>query len=357
MPVLIGIVPTPAGFVKLYATYRSQVMHRKESAGNSGPSRRDVVLLGIGAFAVAAVPFLRSGRARIVRRTVPVMGTVADIGVVHRNNEYAQGAIDAAISQLRYVDRVMSRFSESSDVGRANCAATGEATRITKATATVVEEGLRWAGASNGAFDPCLGTAVSLWDVNNRHEPPERQRVARLANRELYRKIDLDQMNRSPVVRLTEPDVAIDLGGIAKGYGVDLAVQSLREWGIEHALVNVGGDLYAMGESEDGDPWNVGVRSPYGPSKVTHQFEIANQAVATSGDYQQFFRYGGRRYHHLLDPATAAPRRVDVHSVTVAADTCMTADAAATTVFGMERDAAEALLSMRAPGAKIVSVI
>jgi thiamine biosynthesis lipoprotein len=352
-----GIIPTPARLVIFYEAYRSQMMNRTESADLRGPSRRDVVLLGIGAFAVATVPFLRGGSKRLVKRTLPVMGTVADIGVVHRSNEYAQAAIDAAFQQLRYVDRTMSRFDDSSDVGRANRLGGVEGTYVTRATATVIEESLRWADASNGAFDPCLGTAIALWDIGHRTKPPERTQVAKLAGRRLYRTLDLDRLKGRPFVRCGEPDVTIDLGGIAKGYAVDRAVQSLREWGIEHGLVNVGGDLYAMGESEDGDPWSIGVRSPYAPSKVTHRFEIADQAVATSGDYLQYFRYGGKRYHHLLDPTTASPRQADVHSVTVAAHNCMAADAAATAVFGMPREEADALLSVRAAGARIVSVI
>lgn len=332
-------------------------MHRTESADLLGPSRRDVILLGIGAFAVAAVPFMNSGRKRLIKRTLPVMGTVADIGVIHRDNEYAQAAIDAAFQQLRYVERTMTRFDDSSDVGRANRLAGVNGTHITRATATVIEESLRWAEASSGAFDPCLGRAVSLWNIGIRTRPPERDQVVKLAGRRFYEALDVDRLDGRPFARCAEPDVAIDLGGIAKGYAVDRAVASLREWGIEQALVNVGGDLYAMGESEDGDAWSIGVRSPYAPSKVTHRFEIADQAVATSGDYLQFFRYGGRRYHHLLDPTTAAPRRVDVHSVTVAADNCMAADAAATAVFGMPREDAEALLAVRAPGARMVSVI
>jgi thiamine biosynthesis lipoprotein len=332
-------------------------MRRTESADLLGPSRRDVILLGIGAFAVAAVPFMGSGRKRLIKRTLPVMGTVADIGVIHRNNEYAQAAIDAAFQQLRYVERTMTRFDDSSDVGRANRLAGVNGTHITRATATVIEESLRWAEASSGAFDPCLGRAVSLWNIGTRTRPPARDQVIELAGRHFYEALDLDRLNGRPFVRCAAPDVAIDLGGIAKGYGVDRAVASLREWGIEQALVNVGGDLYAMGESEDGDPWSIGVRSPYAPSKVTHRFEIADEAVATSGDYLQFFRYGGKRYHHLLDPTTAAPRQVDVHSVTVAADDCMAADAAATAVFGMPREDAQALLAVRACGARIVSVI
>ncbi|UCG87105.1 MAG: FAD:protein FMN transferase [Gemmatimonadota bacterium] len=332
-------------------------MQIPDSSEFTGPSRRDVVLLGIGAFAVATVPFLRSGRPRLVQRSVPVMGTIADIGVVHRDQAYAQAAIDAAIRQLRYVDRTMTAFSESSDVGRANSMATGAATVITSATASVITEGLRWAEASDGAFDPCIGRAVNLWDVKNRTAPPEGAQVRRLAGHALYRTLDLGMHGGRRVVQMTDASAAIDLGGIAKGYAVDLAVRSLREWGIEHALVNAGGDLYAMGESQDGDPWSVGVRSPYDPSQISHRFELADAAVATSGDYLQNFRHGGMLYHHLLDPATAAPRRTDVHSVTVTASSCMAADAAATTVFGMQRDRAERILKSTAPEATVVTTL
>jgi len=330
-------------------------MRTPRSSEFIGPSRREVILLGIGAFAVATAPFLIRRHRHLVRRSVPVMGTIADIGVVHRDQAYAQAAIDAAIRQLRYVDRTMTVYSESSDVGRANLTATGHATAITSATAAVVAESLRWAEASDGAFDPCLGQAVNLWDVKNRSAPPEDKQVQQLAGQALYRALDLGVQGSTPVVRLADAAAAIDLGGIAKGYAVDLAVRSLREWGIEHGLVNAGGDLYAMGESEDGDPWSVGVRSPQDPTEISYRFELANAAVATSGDYLQNFRYGGTLYHHLLDPVTAAPRRSTVHSVTVTADSCMAADAAATAVFGMEHEKAERMLKSAAPGARVVT--
>jgi thiamine biosynthesis lipoprotein len=119
--------------------------------------------------------------------------------------------------------------------------------------------------------------------------------------------------------------------------------------------VNAGGDLFAIGQSEDGDAWNVGVRSPHDPSEISHQFELVDAAVATSGDYLQNFRYGGTVYHHLLDPVTAAPRRTNVHSITITASNCMAADAAATTVFGMNRDKAEQIFRSVAPGTTVVT--
>jgi thiamine biosynthesis lipoprotein len=285
------------------------------------------------------------------------MGTIAELAVVHRDEHYAQAAINAAIQQLRYVDRTMTFYSATSDVGRVNRDAMRQPVAITSATAAVVLEGLRWGESSDGAFDPCLGAAISLWDVKNRSMPPEEGDVKRLAGRRLYRAVELERHRGKPVIRLTDAEALIDLGGIAKGYGVDLAVEVLRDWGIEHALVNAGGDLYAMGTSEDGDPWRVGVRSPHDPGEITDRFELADAAVATSGDYLQNFLHRGSVYHHLLDPATAAPRRTGVHSVSVTADRCMTADAAATTVFGMERARAEQVLRTRAPEARIVTAV
>jgi len=321
------------------------------------PSRREVVALGVGAFVVATIPFVRSRRVALVRRTVPVMGTIGEIGVVHRDERYAHAAIDAAIEELRLVERLMTRFAETSEVGRANRLASREGVAVSAPTATVIEEALLWAESSDGAFDPCLGRVTELWDVGHRNAPPSASDVTRLAGQRLYRALDLDRRGGGGRVRFASNDVAIDLGGIGKGYGVDRAVAVLREWGIERGLVNVGGDLYALGASEDGDPWKVGIRSPSDPSQLAGKLEVSDGAVATSGDYLQFFRYGNKRYHHLLNPVTGAPRETAEHSVTVRAESCMAADAAATAVFGMARRPADGLLRNRAPGAAIVSAL
>jgi thiamine biosynthesis lipoprotein len=155
-------------------------------------------------------------------------------------------------------------------------------------------------------------------------------------------------------VRLTDRDAAIDLGGIAKGYGVDRAADALRHQGIARGIVNVGGDLYAIGRSEDGDPWRVGIRSPTDPDGLMGTLEVADAAVATSGDYERFFEYRGRRFHHLLDPETAAPRVSAAHSVTVRAASCIDADAAATAVFGLDQTDAARLLRSAGRGIELV---
>lgn len=308
------------------------------------PSRRDVLSLGIGAFVVAATPGLLRGRASVTRRTVPLMGTLAEIAVVHRDGRWAQGAIDAALRELQRVHRSMTRFSPHSDVGRANLRAAESPVRVGADTAAVLASSLRWAGATHGAFDPALGGAVGLWDIGRRRMPPEEAEIRRWAGRSLFRRVEVGREGGVDVVVFTEPDVGLDLGGIAKGWGVDRAVDALRGWGIRDALVNVGGDLYALGVSPEGDPWQIGVRSSDDPATLSTRLRVSDRAVATSGDYERYFDHQGRRYHHLLDPVTGEPRRARTHSVTVTADSCMDADAAGTAAFGLERHDAERLL-------------
>jgi len=318
------------------------------------PNRRDFISLGIGAFVVGTIPFAARSRKRLVRRTLPMMGTFGDVAVVHKDERYAQGAIDAAFQELTRVEALLTRFRFDSEIGQANLAAFSAPQAVSAETSGVLASALRWADASSGAFDPCLARAVELWDVGNRTQPPASSEAHRFAQRGLFKALELGRSAGSDVVVFHEEDMGIDLGGIGKGYGVDRAVEALRSWGIENALVNVGGDLYALGGSEDGDPWTVGVRSPDNPDGLIATLEMTDRAVATSGDYHQFFEHGGKRYHHLLDPATGAPSKVRARSVTVAAESCLDADAGATTVFVTSVDSASEVFPRVAPGAEVV---
>jgi len=326
-------------------------MKETESAGRL-PGRREFVALGVGALAVAVAPrVLRKGPER-VRRTVPLMGTIAEIAVVHRDRRLAQGAIDAALAALHDVDRTMTRFRPDSEIGRANRLAARQAVPVSAATATVVAAALAWAERTGGAFDPAVGRAIELWDVTHRREPPSPNVFVRLAGQHLHRSVELGESGGRPVLVYRDPAVALDLGAIGKGWGVDRAVAALRDWGIRDAIVNVGGDLYAMGTSGTGDPWRVGIRSPDDPGRLAGTLEVTDRAVATSGVYEQYFDYHGRRYHHLLDPSTGEPLRTATRTLTIAADDCMTADAAATALFGRPAEA-PAVLARLVPGATV----
>lgn len=328
-------------------------MHNLDK-GRGGPSRRTFLSLGIGAFAVAVTPRLLRTAPGLYRRTVPVMGTIADIAVVHTDADTANAAIAAAIDALRQTEAAMTWFRDDSEIGRANIMAAREAVIVSPLIAGVVAESLRWARASGGAFDPAIGRLVRAWDVTRRTEPPARALTQRFAGRHLYRQVEVGSHGGEPALRFHDADVALDLGGIGKGWGVDRATDTLRDRGIRDAIVNVGGDLRAIGASVDGDPWRIGVRSADRPHRIASTFEVRDRAVATSGDYEQVFTHGGRAYHHLLDPRTAEPRIVQKHSITVAADLCVTADAAATALFGTTDTDAVAAVQSIAPDAVII---
>ncbi len=320
-------------------------MIQEERPDTRLPGRREFLALGMGAFLVAALPRAVRPARRLVRRQLPVMGTIGEIAVAHRDPRWAHGAIDTAFGELFQVERTMSRYRPGSEVGRVNAGAYRNPVAVGAATFAVIQEGLRWAQASAGRFDPALAGASELWEVTRRCVPPPPAEVGRWASRGMWRAVEPGRFGGRPAIVLHDAEAALDLGGVAKGYAVDRAVDALRRWGITRALVNVGGDLYALGTAEDGEPWRVGVQSPFDPAKLATTLAVEDQAVATSGDYERYFEYHHHRYHHLLDPATGAPRETPRHSLTVTGSTCVAADAAGTAAFGLDREDARRLLA------------
>ena len=319
--------------------------------------RREFVGLAIGAFVVAAIPIARRAPPGVVRRSVPVMGTIAQFAVVHRDPASAHTAIDAAMRELEWVERTMTRFSDVSDIGRANLHAMRDAVVVTPQTADVTSEGLRWAAALDSRYDPAAGAVVRLWDVKVRREPPPAERVRELAGRRFHRAVEVGARGGTPVVRYHDGDARLDLGSIAKGYGVDRAVEALRGHGIAHAVVVAGGDLYALGTAPDGEPWTIGIQSPDDEHGIAGTLRLADRAVATSGTYRQFFRHGGRTYHHIMDPATAEPRLTTMRSLTIVADSVMRADAATTALFGLGEAEIARELERNLPGAQLARIL
>ena len=307
-----------------------------ERTVTGGVGRREFVGLGVGIFVLAGLPLGLRRRDAVARRTLPVMGTLADLTVVHPDERRAQAALGTALAELARVESAMTRFRADSEIGRANRLAGRRGVEVSAETGEVLERALAWAAASGGRFDPALGAVSELWDVANRHAPPAAAAGHRLAARGFWRHVDLDRRGDGAVVRFEDPELRLDLGGIAKGHAVDRAVSILRDHGIAHAIVNVGGDLHALGSRPDGEPWQVGIRSPRDPDGVAATLAVADRAVCTSGDYARYFTWRGVRYHHLMDPVTAAPRREPFHSLTVEADRCLDADAAATAAFGLD---------------------
>ena len=320
--------------------------------------RREFVGLGLGAFVAAAIPLAaRRSAGFVVRRSLPAMGTIAQFAVVHRDPVVAHAAIDAAAAELLWVERTMTRFTDTSDVGRANRLAARDGVLVTPETALVTLAALDWADALDGRYDPAVGAVCALWDVRNRHEPPADERVAELAGRRFHRTVEVGTSRGGHAIRFHGEGARLDLGSAAKGYAVDRAVDALRRRGIEKALVVAGGDLFALGTAPDGEPWDIGIQSPTDERALAGRLHLADRAVATSGTYRQFFRHRGHKYHHLMDPLTARPRETTMQSLTVVADSVMHADVATTALFGLDEATITATLATRLPGAELARAL
>ena len=260
-----------------------------------------------------------------------MMGTRATILLADRSPARAEALIEAAFDRMAALAALLTRFEAGSEIGRAN-AATGNWTAVSDPTATVVEDALAIARASDGAFDPALDRLSELWGFHRRRAPaplPNGLDLAPWREWRGFRFVTLDRTRRGARLRIEDARAGIDLGGIAKGYAIDRAVDVLREHGVRHALVEAGGDLFALGRQPDGSPWPVGVRDPRRPDRLQAVLSAADEGIATSGDYENFFELAGQRYAHILEPRGARPAAF-LRSLTVRARSATVADALAT---------------------------
>jgi FAD:protein FMN transferase len=251
----------------------------------------------------------------------------------------------------RAIDEVLARIIEemspwdpNSHLSRFNAAPAGTVHRLPPGFFKVLSAALHWARMSNGAFDPTIGAAVGVWGFGpggRRSDVPGAAEIETARADQGWRSVKLDRPNRTA---LQPGGVILDLCAIAKGYAVDEVATVLRTHGIAHMLIEIGGELRGVGLKPDGAPWWVEFERPRAALAGATAFPetllaLTGRAVATSGDERRYFDQGGRRYAHTIDSRTGAPVTHDLVSVTVVAEACMTADAAATalTVLGPEQ--------------------
>ncbi len=250
-----------------------------------------------------------------------------------------QRGIEAVLARI--IDE-MSPWEPGSHITRFNTAPPGTRHPLPDGFFKVLSAGLGWAERTGGAYDPTIGAAVDLWGFGPapaRGGVPDQASLDRARGLAGWQRLALDVESRS----VMQPGgVRLDLSSIAKGFAVDEVARFLRGQGVANLLVEIGGELRGEGLKPDGTPWWVALERPRGARGADALPEtllaLTGLSVATSGDERRYFDAVGRRYAHTLDPATGAPVTHDLVSVTVVAETCMTADAAATalTVLGPE---------------------
>jgi thiamine biosynthesis lipoprotein len=237
----------------------------------------------------------------------------------------ARAAAAAAMQEIARIEARYSRYRTDSELSRINGAAkAGASIEVDDETAGLIDYAFACYRKSDGLFDISSGPLRRAWDFSSGRLPAGEAIAA------LLPRIGLDKVRwRSPLLRFSVPGMELDLGGIGKEYAVDRAAGICIALGIRHGLVDLGGDIRAIGKAPDGAPWFIGIRHPRRPETAMATVALDSAALATSGDYERFIEVGGRRYCHILDPRSGWPAE-GLRSVSVIAEDCLVAGSLAT---------------------------
>jgi thiamine biosynthesis lipoprotein len=243
-----------------------------------------------------------------------------------------KSAAPLAFAEIKRIEGLLSKYNPDSEISRLNNLGR---LAVNPGTFYIIERAKYFWEASSGAFDITVAPLMDLWGfTDKKYRRPgnlEIEGILRLIGSD---KIILDK-NKN-VVELKIPGMKLDLGAIAKGYAVDCAIKRLREAGIKNCLINAGGQIYCLG-TKSGKPWKVAIKDPRSPG-LLDKLELEDTAVATSGDYMQYFTKGKTRYSHIMDPRRGYPADSGVASVTVIAPDGLTADALSTAIFVLGKE-------------------
>ena len=265
-----------------------------------------------------------------VIRDAKIMGTTIHTEVWHEDVAIAEQAAGIVLQTMEEVNQSMSPYIESSELSLVNREASIKVLPISYELYSVIDQSLNYSRITSGAFDITFASVGYLYDYRESVRPDQAQLDEQLGGVN-FQHIDMNDSEQT--IHFKHEAVRIDLGGIAKGYAVDLAIKRAQKLGIEHISVTAGGDTRILGDRL-GRPWVIGIRHPMDKKKVIAKIPLVDEALSTSGDYERYFDEDGVRYHHIIDPKTGDSAR-SVRSVTILGPAAIDTDALSTSVFVM----------------------
>ena len=268
-----------------------------------------------------------------VEETRILMDTVVKISVYKSNGTYAEikSKIDSTFTLMKQLENQVSSHIQSSDVCKANDKAGIQKTDIHRETSFIIKKSIEISKNTNGFFDITIGAVKNIWPFGKADPvPPSDSAVKRLLNLVNYNLVEVSDSS----IFIKKRGMIIDLGGVAKGFIIDRAVKNLKDQGVCAGIVDAGGDLKIFGINPKNKKWKIGVVDPRKKGGIAGIIFTESGAIATSGDYERYFMYRGKRYHHILNPFNGFPANGCI-SVTILANNALEADAYATAVFAM----------------------
>jgi thiamine biosynthesis lipoprotein len=271
------------------------------------------LLLIVTGWAAAGCFSERSVQPQPYRETRFLMDTVIEITAYGPG---AEPAVQAALAEFERIQAISDRFSPDSQVTHINQLAGVDKVVVDPCLLNMVNRAKEMSEQTDGAFDISVGPLTRLWDVGHKGDyVPTQAELEQVLPLIGYSRVAVDMAAHT--VYLSKPGMSLDLGGIAKGYAINQAVEILKAKGIQSALVNAGGDIRTIGQKPDGTPWRIGVQDPRNPDGMIVKIALTEwDMLETSGDYQRYFIKDGIRYAHILNPKTGLQSR-EVASVTL----------------------------------------
>lgn len=243
----------------------------------------------------------------------------------------ADAALDAGLSLCEKYESMLSRTKENSDIWNINHAH-GQPVKVSSETAYLLTQAVKYAEMTDGLIDPTVTPLSILWNfTGNPPGPvPDQAQIETLLPHIGYQTIHIEASS----VWLDDPNAQVDLGFLAKGYIADQLKALFLEQGLTHALINLGGNVLAVGEKPDGTAYRIGIQKPFGARNETVKIiGLKDQSLVSSGSYERYFEEGGVLYHHILDPSTGYPVDTDLDGVTILSDSSLEGDAFSTACF------------------------
>ncbi len=269
-----------------------------------------------------------------MERSDLLMGTVVDQRIYGRGPLRSRRIAARATREIDRLEKLWSVFRAGSEINRIGKSAGDRPVKVHPDTLRILQRAKALCGKCGGRFDITAAPLTELWrKATLEGVPPDSESVAQQLALVDWNSLELDEQGHAYLPRKGQ---RIDLGGIGKGFAADRAEEIYRRHGVTSGLINLGGNVMAVGGRRDGSPWRVGIRYPdVGQSALAGYVKVRDAAVVSSGGYEHYFDYNGRRYHHILDPTTGWPAETEVLGVTVISASATDADAFATAVFVM----------------------
>lgn len=261
---------------------------------------------------------------------------------IQLNDSQDESLIDTCFDMANMYEHYFSRTLKGSDIYNINHA-NGAPVEVHDETAELIRYGIAFGDLSGGVFDISIGALTDLWDIpnNNGTIPAQSQIDAALATVD-YRQITVD----GNTVTLGNPDAALDLGGIAKGYVADRMREYLNANGACEGFINLGGNVLTLGQKANDEPYHIGIRKPFGEyGETITAVDVTDRSIVTSGRYERYFEKDGHIYHHILDPKNGYPYDNGLNGVTILSDSSMVGDALSTICFALGQEKGTEFLS------------